>query len=93
MHVEIEDRHPLDTSRKRMGRCHRDAVDEAETHRRGLLRMMARRAHRAEHPIRLPVENIVHARNRGPSHELGGAKRAGRHRRIRVQAHETALRR
>ena len=77
VNVEVQDGHPFH-ARPRQGvrRRHRHAVQETETHRRGLLRMMAGRTHRAENAPLVRVQHQVHPAHRRASRRERRRQRA-----------------
>ena len=86
VHVEIDDRHPLDAvPLARVRGRHGDVVQQAEAHRIRRGRVMPRRPHQAERRPSRAGHHGIDRRERTAHNAHGDVERAGRDERVRVR--------
>ena len=93
MHVEIDDRHALQSPvLERMPRRNRDVVEEAEAHRACVLGMVAGRTHRAESAGHFLLHHQVGRQHAGSGGAQRGLQGTRTHRRIGIEMEDAMLR-
>ena len=89
MHVEIEDRYPLQAMRlERLSHADRHVVEDAEAHGGVAFRVMTGRPHAAEGAPGLAAHQEIHGEHVRAGGAQRGFERIRAHRRVRVEVHQ-----